>query len=410
MFRRTSVLFLATVLLLLSTGVVLAQDALPTVFCGDLDAEDCELLQASAESMADLTSGTTTTEFDIEVNGLPGLPISEADIALYVESAFVMDPDLADYLEQYAEMDPDELMSNPDLAMELSTAVLQGMDTSQFIQVEMSPNLAEILSAELEQPVPDELILNLRLIDGILYIDLASLAEVIPQLGFLGGWMGVDLVALTQLIQDEQMGEDFDMDAMQGALIVPGLAMGGSSMQMLGMEEQVNMLEDFIQVQRLQDAVVDDEPVAIFSMTVNFGDLISSPEFLEMVISQMQATGAMDQMDMTAGEMEELGMVLGFVAPMLFQDLDFEVNQAIGLDEPYLYDSELVFDWDLGEFMAMAESMSGDDLGLSESGEINMYMGGERSNRDFDGVTSIPVPEGALVLPINMLMQLVENL
>ena len=95
MFRRTSVLFLATVLLLLSTGVVLAQDALPTVFCGDLDAEDCELLQASAETMAALTSGTTTMEFDIEANGLPGLPISEADIAFYVESAFVMDPDLA---------------------------------------------------------------------------------------------------------------------------------------------------------------------------------------------------------------------------------------------------------------------------------------------------------------------------
>ena len=85
--------------LLLTSSLVapaLAQDAplTPPVLCGDLDASDCSILEASAAAMQGVTAYAFDTEYMAFVTGLPEMEIENVEITFGANGMIEIDPDV----------------------------------------------------------------------------------------------------------------------------------------------------------------------------------------------------------------------------------------------------------------------------------------------------------------------------
>ena len=78
-------LLLVMALLLASFSTAFAQ-AEP--FCGDLSADDCELLTVAMQNMLGVTSYQASAEYRGVLAGLPGLGIDEAAVTVTVDGSF----------------------------------------------------------------------------------------------------------------------------------------------------------------------------------------------------------------------------------------------------------------------------------------------------------------------------------
>src|SRR5688572_13490425 len=93
MRKHVLTVFLVFVLSLSTTGAALAQE-LPEPFCGDLAAEDCEILQKAQEAMLDVTSYTSRSEIEFYLAGVPDLPVDELTFSWTQAVNIAMDPEL----------------------------------------------------------------------------------------------------------------------------------------------------------------------------------------------------------------------------------------------------------------------------------------------------------------------------
>ena len=100
--RKFVWLLLAMLLALIPVGSVLAQDV-PPVLCGDLDKEDCMILEDAAVADSEVTSGAYDFAIDFEIVGIPGMPVEEIALTWVQESIYAMDPDSEENRMAYLE-------------------------------------------------------------------------------------------------------------------------------------------------------------------------------------------------------------------------------------------------------------------------------------------------------------------
>ena len=155
------------------------------------------------------------------------------------------------------------------------------------------------------------------------------------------------------------------------------------------------MLEEFIEVERLADS---SDGNAVFSTTFDFGRFIGSPIFAELLISQRETLNALMEMDLSENQLNEALSLLPMFGPMLFTGLNFEIVQQIGLDDFYVYGSELTFHWDLSSLIAGA-SMAGAGLDLPEGIAPVINFDVTNNASDFNAVEAIEAPDGAMIIP-----------
>jgi hypothetical protein len=234
-----------------------------------------------------------------------------------------------------------------------------------------------------EQPIPESLSLSVRLVDGFGYINLDSIAAVLPpDAGVPPGWVGIDLAKALELAagQMDMMGamESMDTSAMESYM---------------GMFTDPSAFNEFLSVERLADTDVMGQAAAVFQFTFDYGAFFRSDMFMGMMEAQMEMAASMSGEEMSGDEMD---MVMGMLGPM-FDNINLTILQTIGLDDNYIHDIAIHMDWDMAEFMTMVDP---DAEGAAPVFVFDLSV----HSGNFNDIPTITAPEGATIFPIEAML------
>ncbi|MBX3015028.1 MAG: hypothetical protein KF832_26145 [Caldilineaceae bacterium] len=394
--KRSVALLLSILLLVCSVMPTFAQE-LPEPFCGDLDAEDCDILIASQEAMTTVGSGVYSSEINFLLAGIPGLPLDEVSFSLTQDATYAIDPELALQLAEMQTLPPEELAENMEAMVDLLLEVYATLAYQGEMHLTLPADVAELIAAQAQVPVPEEITVNIVVADGYGYINLDDLAALAPGTEGLEGWAGIDLLTLMKAGLEESAASSGDMSSMAG--------FGVSNF--LTTEEGRAMIEPYISVEREDDGAVDGQDLAVFQSTFNLGAFVGSPLFRDLLISQLDTINALAETELTEQELTESLTMLSFVAPMLFAGLDFHTSQSIGVDDLFVYENDFVFAWDLSSLVAVARMVDSDgSMGLSTLlGNVEPVINLEviTSASDHNNAPEITAPEEAQIIPLEAL-------
>lgn len=398
--KKSAVVLLSVFLLICSAVPAFAQD-MPAPFCGDLSEEDCGLLVSSQEAMGEVGSGVYSSEINLLLAGIPGLPVEELSFTVTQDATYALDPELTAQLAAMQTMPPEELMANMEDMVELLLEVYATLSYDGAMSLTMPADVAALLSAQAQTTVPEEIHLQVRVVDGYGYLNLADLAAFAPDAEGLEGWAGIDILSLMKA----GLQEGIQQGAMDSAQMGPMASFGIGNF--LSSEEGRAMLEPYMEVERQDDDSVDGQDVAVFQNTFNVGSFVGSPLFRDLVISQLDTINQLAETELTEQEVTESLTMLSFVGPMLFASLDFHTAQTIGLEDFYVYQNEFVFDWDLSSLVAVARMVDSDgSMGLSTlMGDVAPVINFEVTTdaSDHNNAAEITAPEDAQIIPLEAL-------
>lgn len=360
-FLRFALLF--SVVLLVISGAVQAQAPAKT-FCGDLAAADCTLLMDSEATMKALDS----ERFDLDMSlGLSGLPnMSEPlNIKLTGSGAFAVDQTA---MPDVTKLDPTTLAKDQKALLNLISEAIPAIAADVQLQLDLPASLGKELG---DSTLPQTIKLSVKMVDGVAYVNVGELGEAFPQLEGAKGWMGMNLSDLiTAIMKQPEFGSS--MGSMNS-----GMNMGTD---IAGSFSDPATLAKFVTIERLPDGEVGSVKVAVFKTTLDYAAMFDLPEIQDLMKQQMEATGSkMSEKDMSAAML----MIRG-----LAQDMEFNVTQNIGLDDHYLYQTNMNMKFD---FSSMKAQMGG---------AFVMTMSATITQSDFNDAPAVTAPEGALVIPV----------
>ncbi|HEX2909016.1 MAG TPA: hypothetical protein VHO69_19240 [Phototrophicaceae bacterium] len=371
MKKMTSILF---VLLLLVSGSAFAQ--VPPGFCGGLAEADCAILTASSEAMTGLNSGTATMNIDLTVSNIPDAPFESLAFNVAGDMVYHVDPAL---VEKYAAMqaDPSALLKDMSQLGPMMEELFSGMDGQVSLKLTIPQDIVD-LAAESGSALPTELSTELRLVAGVGYINLSSLAEALPEAGVPTGWYGLEIAKL--------MGSAMNMALAQ----MEGQAMPSFDPSMFSQFTDPAFLESYIKVERLADS----DGAAVFQMSFDMAALATSPAFRDMMVKQMEMMGQ---------EVDEaqIDQMIAMVAQM-YEGLDMSITQSVDLSTSYMTHMDMVFDWDLTALMSASGASS--DVAAPV---INLVMSADYA--DFNAAPEVTAPEDATVFTAEQIMQMMAG-
>jgi hypothetical protein len=385
---RKLAVFALLLTLLLGSGV-LAQD-LPPVFCGDLSEADCALLTDAQTAYTTMQSGTSTFEFDLALSGIPDLPFPlslnlmgvgsfSGDMSALTSMANMANSgDMSAVYEQLPEIMDTVLTSTAaDLALTLTLP--------EDLMAMMGPMMADVTGDDATPAkVPNVFSLQLRMVDGVGYVNLDQIANQLPTLGLPAGWLGLDFAELMREsleMQPDMMPEDMpEIDS-----------------SMADMMTDPEMLASFITVERVEDSVIDGQTLAVFEYTIDFAGLMESEAYQSMLREQMLA--AAEQSDENLSE-SDIEMALE-VSSSALQGMTMSMRQAIGVDDKYMRAVSYEMTWDMTTVMEMADEM-GEDMPAGTKPLLTMTMSATMD--DINEPLTITAPEDATIIPLESLM------
>ncbi len=392
--KKSTAAIVLAFLLVFSAVPVFAQD-LPAPFCGDLSEDDCAILTSSQDAMLAVGSGVYNSEIDFMVAGIPGLPVEEVSFNLLQDATYALDPALTAQLIEMQSMAPEEMTENMEAMFDLLLEVYATMAYDGQMQLTLPEDMAALLSAQAGMEIPEEINLQVRIVDGYGYINLDDLAVFAPGQEGLEGWAGIDILSVMEMGLQESM---------QQAETNPASMASFGIGNFFNSEEGRAMIEPFISIERLEDIAIDGQDVAVFDNTFNVSSFVASPLFRDLIISQLPTINQLAETELTEEEATEALTMLSFVGPMLFAGLDFHTSQAIGLEDFYTYQSDFVFNWDLSSLVAVARMVDSDGaMGLSTlMGDVEPIINFEISTMasDHNNTEEITAPEGAQIIPL----------
>jgi hypothetical protein len=373
---------------------------MPSVHCGDLAQADCDLLNESRAAMEELTSASSRFQFDADLSSLLNLSTENRTLGYTQETRFAVEPEVLEAMRAVGEMDADALaaqFADEQAFTDFIVQIVLNTDLEQTLAVDLSGSLADSISAQTGIALPPELILQYALVDGILYLQLEQVAELIPALGFLDGWVGFDLPSAIALFAENgtlQLPED--LQEFQAGLIVPGIAMTG--MGALSEDQESAMFDEHKTVIRLSDSEIDGTPVAVYATTLDLVGLLTDPDVQSWLID-LFGEDLMAALGVSKENPGGMPVLLAIAGPMLFNELDYSIRQSVGIENAYLYHNEVTFSWDLSRLRTM--------VGLENDPDrpVVMDVVSTNNNSEFNEAV-ITAPEDALVLPVAMIVQL----
>ncbi|MBK8047012.1 MAG: hypothetical protein IPK16_07740 [Anaerolineales bacterium] len=259
MMRLLAPLFV--LLLTLGTPLaVLAQDAplTPPVLCGDLDEADCAILESSQQAMRDATSFAFDVVFSLNTGGFPDMPVDPVAFDVTTTGKFSLDPAAAvaaramsDLSLQGAAVDAEMIENLPGMLLDLYSGL--ALDVS--VNLQTSEEIAALLAAESDTPFPASLDIPLRMVDGTLYINIASLKELDPSMDEVSAdWLGIDVVgALEQSLADAPVTDEGANEAAMASAVS-----GAVTMQVM------KAIEPYVTVERMDNVDLGDQEGAVF--------------------------------------------------------------------------------------------------------------------------------------------------
>lgn len=362
---------LLSVLLLISSGLVQAQVPAKT-FCGDLKAEDCTLLTDSEAVMKDLASHSFKLDMSLGINGIPKMT-EPMTIKLTGSGAFAVDQKA---MPDMTKLDPSTIGKDLTAIFDMIAKAIPAVSGDVQLQLDLPADLGKQMG---DTSLPQTIKLSLKLVDGVVYVNVGELSDLAPQLKGAKGWMGMSLPDLIEAImkQPDFSSSMSSMSASMGS----GMTMG-SDMALKFSDPAT--LAKFIKIERLTDGEVGSHKVAVFKTTLDYQAMFSMPEMQDMIKQQMTASGSkMSDKDLAAAML----MIKG-----LAQDMEFTLTQNIGLEDKYAYQTDMNMKFDFSSLKAQMGSA------------FVLTMSATVTQDDFNSVPTIKAPEDALVLPVESIM------
>src|SRR5690606_20382032 len=248
-----------------------------------------------------------------------------------------------------------------------------------------SSDLDELV-AQSDGQLPAAIPLELRLVDGVAYLNFDALRGALGQQGenLPAGWYGLDLQDLFERLM--AMSDAMGIEPMD-----PEIAAHFSDL---------DRISEFVSVERLDDTTAaDGTEVASFHTVIDYAALMTAVygdpamrDLLEEAMAEQGQTLTDEEMDRMIGMMQQI-----------FQGVTFEVFQTVGLEDRLPRSVQVTFNWNLQPMVdAMIEAGEG-DLGL-EGPAPRFSLNLTQTYRDFDQIDEIIAPEDATIVPLDALM------
>lgn len=406
---RTKIFVLLTVLALLLGTVTpaLAQDTAgsePPVFCGNLSKEDCDVLQKSHDLMKQVAQSTSLTTFDVTLNGIPGLPAETITAGITSNTTSVADPAAMAAVQKLAGLTQEEtlqlLADDPQPIVDL----IAGWDVDMSLDVTVTPELADLISAQSGMQVPDQLAIQTKLVDGVLYWDLSEVAAFVPTVA--AGWVGFPLLdMLNELVKQGAFEQALQASQEQGAAGAGGVTVAGlGSAQFI--QQYAETLQKYMTIESGEVVTLNGQPAAPYTTTMDLAGFLSSPDFQQIVVD-LAKQGAFEGTGLTAADIEQNVQMLGMMGPMLFTGMTATAKQTIGLDDLLLYEYESEVAWDMSGLVQMAAASgqlpaelqpTSDQVGFDIKTAIS------NSNMSTEATETIEAPADAQMIPLESVL------
>ncbi|MDE0610144.1 MAG: hypothetical protein OXH77_09595 [Anaerolineaceae bacterium] len=353
---------LLLVILLALAGAAQA-DYHDVVFCGELAESDCALLKKATENSAGQTAGTYSLDMDLDLQGFgSGLQDTPGDYGISLDVDTVWSGDLS----AFEAMGPESMsmMADPQAMLVMLGDLLSEVSGSATVTLVAPQGLPGVPEDEIPAALLNGVSMEMRLVDGHAYLDLSSLAMIMPvEDGVPSGWFGFHIMDLLETMLESGM-MDMEMDGLPDEGADSASADSATMKQDLAAIETMiadwsdpEFLGTFMAVERLQDQIVEGRGVAVFHTSLDLSALFGSPEMRELMMASgelgQDAVGEND-MDMMLGmaavgenDMAMMDMMLGMVADAI----DVEATQFIGLEDRLILRADTSMTMDLKAMM-----------------------------------------------------------
>jgi hypothetical protein len=348
----------ALVALLVFAAPLQAQDV-PTTFCGDLPEADCQLLVESAAAMQALESSTFALEADVIVENVPDMPFEALSFHLTGDGSFAADTAV------FAGFQPADFLGNPAELFPLVADMLREVAADLTFTLDIPEELNTFLHED-EPRLPESVSLNFRMVDGVLYLNMADVLEAAPGATVPPGWVGLDLAELYETVLPEMMDEtmvapSFDVVPLMTALMQPE-----------------NMAQ-FIAIERLPDGEVDGQEVAVFETRLDYVAMLNIPQFRELLIASV-------------GEDVDIDEVIDTIRAM-YQGMTLVITESVGLEDKLVHSTEVEMVWDLRAL----EELIGEEAAPLFS--FNLVV----TQEEFNNAPEVVAPDHATLLPLQQM-------
>jgi hypothetical protein len=334
--------------------------------------------------MAGLTSGTSENQLELYVTG-GSLGDNKLSLRISREHTFSIEEDALTRLFELKAMTPEALQADPASLTETMLLPL-AIDMNQTTTVALSPELVTFLADRFGADIPATLSFHTRSVDNVVYIRLADYTVFGVQPEWMPEWIGIQTrVILSDAVASSVASPEFNVQDAQDALVAPGAALSNGVIYHVP-PQQMAAYADFMRLTSLGTSEVNGKPVKIVHLTWDIPRYLGSPLFA-------QHTGIFA----TSGEPNPPSLLLGILGTVLLDGFHAQMTQTVGVEDSYLYAVETQITWALG--------LPG-GLPLAERPTIGVT--NTTLNRDLNAVASIPAPEGAVVLPIDTILQIVN--
>lgn len=400
--KRILILFLVLMMALAPTAVFAQSDEAPYVFCGDLDQESCDLLHQSQEAMKEVSSSVQNTEIQLSLQNVPTSPIKDAsgqinlDTTSYVDTAFMQE--MQDMMMNASASMADDMEGFMKDYMDKVVGVYSHISFDMGVDVQLSDEVAKYLSSQAGFDIPSDLTTEVRLVDGVMYINLDDISSALPDLNIPTGWYGIEIAKLMETQMASAM-DQMSNPSEQTKAQMTGMMMGMSLANLSENKDLQDALKNIVILERLDDGKVEDVPVAEIQSTIDFNALLTNETILNMVFDILKNSGQdIPQLDSTSPA--EVAGMLQLVAPMLTQGLDLVQTSQIGLDDGYVYGQTMDMNWDMTSVIQLAAMGSGVRPARTKA-KTTFEMHVANNVSDFNDAPEISAPEDAVIIPLD---------
>ena len=294
------------------------------------------------------------------VVNIPDAPIESLEVRVKAAGTFTSD--------QTADMETSVPGAETTSAMlfDAMATVMSSVKGDMTLTIELPADLGK-LSGDMK--LPEQLELGFRMIDGVAYINLADIAAVEPKAGIPPGWVGIDLSEFYSDVLPQQMAE-----------------MPSAGFDITGLVTELGKPENiarFAAIERLADAEIDGQAVAVFSTTIDYQALMDIEMFRKMFNSIVTAEGIDDE-----GAANAIDTIR-----QMYAGMSVVVTESIGLEDKRVHSTEMVFGWDL-------TYMPGIQVDPAPVVTFTMQINNSAFNPDF----TVEVPEDVMMLPIKSML------
>ena len=366
------IVLIALLLTLIISGAAFAQST-PPVFCGDLSDADCAILTKAQDAMKTLDSATFTLDGSFVMTNVPNMP-NGITVTLSGNGSY-------SGVSALKGMDQTKFMTDPGSAL---VTLLDNFNGDLSLTI----NLPKDLMAAADPKAPSTIDLQVRLVNGIGYVNFDKLQPLINDPSYTG-WGGLDLSNLLKAAM-KQMPTMFD--SMTAAI---NSGSNANTMSMIQEFQNPDMLSKFMKISRTDDGSGD---TATFDMTFDFSALMTTPGFQDLLKQSMQAQSP----TMTDAQM---GQAIAMVSQM-YKGIEMHVVEEIGVSDGFTHSVKLTMAFDTTGMMNAVNSTSGSTSTTPAMPAPMVNFDFTVNYDNFNSAPAITAPDNVSMLPYQALLSM----